>query len=191
MEEQASSSLEDSASRPGAPIECTAADSQLQQQLDGTTFLTTTLLPRPTAWIAVYLAADDSTESSSDGDGDADTTSNQPLVALVVGSDSLPSIILNGLRQNRVCTLSVATDRERWAVKSMMASRGEKSGRPRHFERQGWNRVLLQYFFLVFLAQIMSIPNGVLKLLETSTRSRIFTCVYALSMNPRCTAADK
>jgi flavin reductase (DIM6/NTAB) family NADH-FMN oxidoreductase RutF len=138
VEEQASSSLEDAV---------TKESHQQQKQLDGTTFLTTTLLPRPTAWIAVYPAADDSTKSPSDSDGDADATNNQPLVALVegycgasdrpptlmVGSDSLPCNILNGLRRNRVCTLSVATEREIWAVKSMMASRGEKSGPAKTF----------------------------------------------------------
>ncbi len=175
VEEQASSSVEDAASRTGVPIDCTAAESQLelqqqQQQLDGTTFLTTALLPRPTAWIAVYPAADDSTESSIDGDGDADTTNNQPLVALVegycgasdrpptlmVGSDSLPSIILNGLRQNRVCTLSVATERESWHVESMMASRGEKSGPAKTFRE-----ARLEPCFPPILLASLPCPNNV------------------------------
>jgi flavin reductase (DIM6/NTAB) family NADH-FMN oxidoreductase RutF len=146
VEEQASSSLEDAALRPGAPI--IDGGSAAESHQDGTTFITTTLLPRPTAWIAVYPAADDSTKSPSESDGDSDAPIfYQPLVALVegycgasdrpptlmLGSDSLPSIILNGLRRNRVCTLSVATEREIWAVKSMVASKGEKSGPAKTF----------------------------------------------------------
>ena len=40
------------------------------------------------------------------------------------GSDSIPTAILNGLRANGVCTLSVATERESIAAKQMSAKNG-------------------------------------------------------------------
>jgi len=105
---------------------------------DDTPFLATSLVPRPTAWIVVYPAIDDAT-IKSESDGSVDANNMLPLVALIegycgasdrpptlmLGSDSLPSAILNGLRQNRVCTLSVATEREKNVVKYMVASTGE------------------------------------------------------------------
>ena len=129
-----------------APIGGTAAaEPSCSQNNDGTTFLTSSLVPRPTAWIAVYPAADNSTTSEIDGGGNSNY--NQPLVALVegycgasdrpptlmLGSDSVPSAILNGLRQNGVCSLSVATERERYNANRMMALRGEKSGPAKTF----------------------------------------------------------
>lgn len=113
---------------------------------DDTPFLATSLVPRPTAWIAVYPAINGDT-IKSESDGSVDANNVQPLVALVegycgasdrppslmLGSDSLPSAILHGLRQNRVCTLSVATEREKNVVKYMVASTGEKSGPAKTF----------------------------------------------------------
>jgi hypothetical protein len=85
------------AATPGlAPIGGSAAADPSCSQNEGTTFLTSSLVPRPTAWIAVYPAADGLTTSEIDGGGNSNY--NQPLVALVEGycgaSDRPPTLML-------------------------------------------------------------------------------------------------
>ena len=107
--------------------------------IDGTSLLTTCLVPRPTAWISVYPS------SSTTDNGEQQ---QQPLVALVegycgasdrpptlmLGSDSIPPAILNGLRANGVCSLSIATERESVAAKQMAASNNEMCGPAETFQ---------------------------------------------------------
>ena len=52
----------------------------------------------------------------------------------MLGSDSIPNEILNGLRANGVCTLSVATERESIAAKQMSAKNGEICGHVKSFQ---------------------------------------------------------
>eukprot|EP01082_Thalassiosira_pseudonana_P005243 g4859.t1 g4859 contig18:78056-79201(-) len=135
----------------------------------------TTLIPRPTAWISVYPPSsslthctlpinnsehDTSTPSASTTDSSSNSN-NTPIVALVegycgasdkpptlmLGSDSIPYLVLEGLRLNGVCALSVATEREfgvgcdnnvnGGALQQMTSRDGEMHGLAKTFEEAG------------------------------------------------------
>ncbi|KAL7543846.1 hypothetical protein ACHAWF_007461 [Thalassiosira exigua] len=106
----------------------------------GTAFVAASLVPRPTAWISAYPASDAS-----------GLRADEPLVALVegycgasdrpptlmLGSDGIPPLILNGLREHGTCALSVATEREGQEARRASASVGERCGPARTFEAAG------------------------------------------------------
>ncbi|ACI64229.1 predicted protein [Thalassiosira pseudonana CCMP1335] len=135
----------------------------------------TTLIPRPTAWISVYPPSsslthctlpinnsehDTSTPSASTTDSSSNSN-NTPIVALVegycgasdkpptlmLGSDSIPYLVLEGLRLNGVCALSVATEREfgvgcdsnvnGGALQQITSRDGEMHGLAKTFEEAG------------------------------------------------------
>lgn len=91
--------------------------------------MTSVLAPRPTAWMVTFPPA-------PSYDNIDDRHPQHPLVALIegycgasdrpptlmVGSDSISPAVLDGLRVNKVCTLSVATERDIGAAKVMAAA---------------------------------------------------------------------
>ena len=91
--------------------------------------ITSVLVPRPTAWMVAY-------------NNEQEQEPEQPLIALIegycgasdrpptlmVGSDSISPKVLAGLRKNKVCTLSVATERDIRAAKYMAAAAGGGGG---------------------------------------------------------------
>ncbi|KAL7461353.1 hypothetical protein ACHAXS_001772 [Conticribra weissflogii] len=111
------------------------------------------LVPRPTAWMAVYPAQ----SNKSNNYNESQTSSqNEALVCLIegycgasdrpptlmVGSDSISPKVLAGLRDNGFCTLSVATVRENkvnlqtgsiGSAKSMAAVEGHNCGPSKTF----------------------------------------------------------
>ncbi len=104
---------------------------------DGTSSMlpiTSALIPRPTAWMVAYY-----------------DEQLQPLIALIegycgasdrpptlmVGSDSISPKVLAGLRKNKVCTLSVATERDIRAAKYMANVDGNDHGRAMTFDEAG------------------------------------------------------
>ena len=107
---------------------------------------TSVLAPRPTAWICTYPPS-----SSSSSSSEQSQKNNPPLIALVegycgasdrpptlmVGSDSISTSVLEGLRVNKVCTLSVATERDIHAAKSMSAGYGCDHGPTLTFDEVG------------------------------------------------------
>ena len=107
--------------------------------------LTSVLAPRPTAWICTYPPSSSSSEQSPQNNDPP------PLIALVegycgasdrpptlmVGSDSISTSVLEGLRVNKVCTLSVATERDIHAAKIMSAGYGCNHGPALTFDEAG------------------------------------------------------
>jgi len=97
------------------------------------------LVPRPVGWICAYPPSSSSSEQAQ-----------QPIFALVEGycgasdkpptlmmaSDSISPSVLEGLRVNKVCTLSVATERDIQAAK-IMAGFGRDHGPALTFDEVG------------------------------------------------------
>ena len=102
--------------------------------IDGTSFLTKCLIPRPTAWIVVHPANDNDQQEPlvSLVEGYCGASDRPPT--LMLGSNCIPNEILNGLRANGECTLSVATERESIATKQMSAKNGEMCGHAKTFQ---------------------------------------------------------
>ncbi|KAL7433177.1 hypothetical protein ACHAXM_003522 [Skeletonema potamos] len=96
--------------------------------------ITSVLIPRPTAWMVAYCNEQHQPVLTLI-EGYCGASDRPPT--LMVGSDSISPPVLAGLRKNKVCTLSVATERDIRAAKYMASVDGNDHGRAMTFDEAG------------------------------------------------------